>query len=575
MRVTSPPNLFANELRTTFSVVPQETVLFTGGAGNDILMGGEDVDTYKFGNKAGDFFGKDTILDAEGKDSLQINGQTLQGTFTSYGDRGAYRLKLADGSGAELSVYNDTASSTGKSAILKFSSNLTNQITIRNFNEAAAKGGSGSQGFMGIKIDPKQTVLVKANDYATAPNPFEPWDFDPTTFAASADSAITERNGKGFTVYLQQAASAGSTLILSIAGAVGQGLKAILGDSVVDANGASIELAEGQTQVSFSLVSDSDITADQAGGITVNYQSSGEGAGSNASSNTWALTLKDAGETENTLNGDFLVKTEKADSDITRLDAQGQEIVVVKKDELFYVRDGQGNLATGSDDETVTTNAIFGGAGKDKINGLADSDLLGGFGGNDEIDGGSGADMIGGGKRSDRILGGDGDDYISSSADVIKSQQQRGKDDVWQNYGLPQGKEAISTQALWGTYKDTQEGDGVTVWAGITDTDTSRTDGDVIDAGAGDDRIDGQGGADRLFGGDGNDILLTGKGSDVAYGGAKFDAVNTLQRNQHQGATNSIARRADSAWATCSKCLRNRAKTSLKRCTHKTFIEQS
>jgi RTX calcium-binding nonapeptide repeat (4 copies) len=136
----------------------------TGGAGNDILMGGEGVDTYKFGSStpggAADAFGKDTILDADGKGSLQINGQTLEGTFTSYGERGAYRLKLADGSGAGLSVYSDTASNTGKSAILKFSSNLTNQITIRNFDEAAAKGG---QGFMGIKIDPKMNVLVAAS----------------------------------------------------------------------------------------------------------------------------------------------------------------------------------------------------------------------------------------------------------------------------------------------------------------------------------------------------------------------------------------------------------------------------
>ena len=375
---------------------------------------------------------------------------------------------------------------------------------------------------------------------AVIDHPFQAWDFNPSTFAAGADSAITERNGKGFTVYLQQADAAGSTLVLNIAGAVGQGLKAILGDSVVDANGASIELTEGQTQVSFALVSDSDITADQAGGITVNYQSSSQGT---ATSNTWGLTLKDAGETENTLEGDFLVKTEKASRDITRLDAQNQEVIVVKAGELYYVRDGQGNLAAGSDqptkkpilgevdgqtvivgyedipsdDVTVTTNAIFGGAGKDKINGLADSDLLGGFGGNDEIDGGAGNDMIGGGKGSDNIKGGDGDDYISSSADVIKRQQQIGKDDVWKNYGLPQGKEAISTQALWGTYKDTQaDTDGVTVWAGITATDTSRTEGDVIDAGAGDDwviaswgddKIDGQGGADRLFGGDGNDTI--------------------------------------------------------------------
>ena len=123
----------------------------SGGAGNDILMGGEGADIYKLGSSApggaADAFGKDTITDSDGKGSLQINGQTLGGTFTSYGERGAYRLKLADGQGAGLSVYNDTASNTGKSAILKFSGNLTNQITIRNFDEAAAKSGSGSQGF--------------------------------------------------------------------------------------------------------------------------------------------------------------------------------------------------------------------------------------------------------------------------------------------------------------------------------------------------------------------------------------------------------------------------------------------
>jgi hypothetical protein len=174
-------------------------------------------------------------------------------------------LKLSDGSGAGLSVYKDSASSAGKSAILKFSSNLANSITIRNFDEDAAKG---SQGYLGLKIDPKQAVLVKASDYPTEPNPFQPWDFDPNTFAAGADSAMYENNGKTFIVYLQEGAAKASQLVLNIAGAVGQGLKAILGDSVVAANGAVIELAEGQTTVSFSLVSDQDISADLAGSMT-------------------------------------------------------------------------------------------------------------------------------------------------------------------------------------------------------------------------------------------------------------------------------------------------------------------
>ena len=150
-----------------------------GDTGNDLLMGGAGNDTLDGGE------GFDFLNGGAGKGSLHINGQTLGGTFTSYGERGAYRLKLADGSSAGLSVYSDTASSTGKSAILKFSGNLTNQITIRNFDEAAAKHGSGNQGFMGIEIDPKMNVLVAASS-STAGSPFEARDFDLSTFAAGA-----------------------------------------------------------------------------------------------------------------------------------------------------------------------------------------------------------------------------------------------------------------------------------------------------------------------------------------------------------------------------------------------------
>jgi hypothetical protein len=45
-------------------------------------------------------------------------------TFTSYRDQGAYRLKLADNSGADPSVYNATGSTTGKSARAPLTTNL-------------------------------------------------------------------------------------------------------------------------------------------------------------------------------------------------------------------------------------------------------------------------------------------------------------------------------------------------------------------------------------------------------------------------------------------------------------------
>ena len=91
----------------------------------------------------------------------------------------------------------------------------------------------------------------------------------------------------------------------------------------------------------------------------------------------------------------------------------------------------------------------------------------------------------------------------------------------------------------------------------------------VLAGGMGNDILNGMDGDDWLEGGEGNDIITTGKGSDVAYGGARFDAFNTPQSTHHQCTTNSIARRADLMQAKCSKRLRNRATTSLKRCTHR------
>jgi Ca2+-binding RTX toxin-like protein len=58
----------------------------TGGQGNDILLGGKGNDTYRY--TTGD--GLDTILDVEGQNTLQIDGQALTGG-AQYGDALVYR----------------------------------------------------------------------------------------------------------------------------------------------------------------------------------------------------------------------------------------------------------------------------------------------------------------------------------------------------------------------------------------------------------------------------------------------------------------------------------------------------
>ncbi len=286
--------------------------------------------------------------------------------------------------------------------------------------------------------------------------------------------------------------------------------------SAVAANGAGIELAEGQAFVSFALISDTEIEADQLGN-TIGYE----------------------------------------------------EIP--------------------SDDEKVNDNAIFGSAGKDKILGLTGSDLPSGGAGNDVIYGGEGNDLIAGGKGADNIQGGDGDDYISSSADVNKSHQAINGTDTWSAYGLPAGSPPISTQARFGVY-ESQEADGgkVTVWSGIGSTreDTAATEGDVIDAGAGNDRVIGSWAADRIKGGTGDDSISGLAGDDIIEGNegddnlsgdgiVKASYLNSVDAANHGAdfidggassriTTNSIANYVDNITGNCSKRFKNRRETSFK-----------
>ena len=346
-----------------------------------------------------------------------------------------------------------------------------------------------------------------------------------------------EGGGKSFSIYLAQAAHAGDKLTLAVAGGVSGNFKAILGDSTVAANGAVITLAEGQTQVSFALVQDGEVSEDLQGALSVRYQGKEQ-----ASSNSWALTLRDAGESDNTLNGDFLVKKTWAlgagawrtiDGRLIWHDVNldGALVAVPEGQQYYYEinhdEDRYGNLlaASGDDDsEKVTDNTLFGSEDKDAINGLSGNDLLSGGAGNDTIDGGTGDDMIGGGAGADSILGGDGDDFISSSADIVANRQQQGPTDLWKNWGLPQGKQALHQGSMWGVY---MEGEA-TIWSGIGDvrTDTASTEGDVIDAGAGDDQVIGSWAADRIQGGEGKDGLSGLAGDDIIEGGAGDDTIN-------------------------------------------------
>jgi trimeric autotransporter adhesin len=493
--------------------------VLNGLGGNDVLRGGAGSDTYQFDGQ----FDHDTIRDSDGKGSLQINGQAVSASFHGIGQRGGYGLKLADGSSVSLSVYDNAASSTGKSAVLKFSGNDANQITINNFDLAAAQ----ANGYLGITLDKTQSLALIQGDGTTVgaktPNVWSDVDFEAASLRGKS-SSINEGGGTSFNVDLALAAHAGDTLTLTLNGPLADKFKIRQNGSLTAANGAVIQLAEGQTVASFSLLSEGEIEADLSGALSVAYN----GQDGSATSNSWELSLKDAGEVENTYNGDFVAQATVSASDIRRDGADGATVVVVAQGQLRYARDSQGNLVADASGAMVIDNAIYGTARRDTINGLTGNDYLGGKAGNDTIDGGVGDDMIGGGAGADTIKGGEGNDYISSSADISASHQSYGPSDQWQNWGLPAGKTALHQGASWGTYTEGEGDNKVTIWSGITDTrtDTASTEGDVVDAGAGDDWVIGSWAADRIQGGDGEDQLDGLAGNDIIEGGAGDDSID-------------------------------------------------
>ncbi len=170
--------------------------------------------------------------------------------------------------------------------------------------------------------------------------------------------------------------------------------------------------------------------------------------------------------------------------------------------------------------EANFADVITGTAANDKISGLGGNDALSGGAGNDVIDGGTGDDLIGGGAGSDTIQGGAGNDFIASSATLNVAPRNK-PTDSWS----PPGGQAVITQGPgWGVYKDTKDGEPITIWSG-TDT-PSGTEADVIDGGAGNDHIIASGGADRAQGGTGDDQLDGMGGDDILEGNDGKDTIN-------------------------------------------------
>ncbi|MFS2036840.1 calcium-binding protein [Polaromonas sp. CT11-55] len=439
-----------------------------GGADNDTLVGGVGSDIYAFNGA----FGKDTVLDADGLGQIKIDGSAVF-SASSVG-RNAWVALLVSGDKANLNVYDDARSSTGKKLVITRPGSVDNAVTITNFDLAKALG---SEGYLGINLESTVKLIIEED---AGSNPFQDVSFNPASVNGS--SLINEGGGTAYSIFLNKAAKAGDTVTLALS-ALKDKFKIILGNTTIDADGAVITLTEGQTEVKILLVQKGDITADASTLLSASYQGVPAGGSLTGSTNTWTVNVKDTGDAAHIFNGD----------------QHGQLITDPETGHQSYDWNSaawaaDGTLAGGVV-EAGYRDIINGGAGNDKISGLGGNDLLYGGAGNDEIDGGDGDDLIGGGAGSDTIHGGAGNDTILSATNVTGFQRS-GPGDTWS-----------PTLAANG--------------GGIQMDDAS----DVIDAGDGNDFVYAGRGNDRIEGGAGVDVLYGGAGNDIVEGGAGDDTL--------------------------------------------------
>lgn len=161
----------------------------------------------------------------------------------------------------------------------------------------------------------------------------------------------------------------------------------------------------------------------------------------------------------------------------------------------------------GSGNDTIT-----GGQGSDVLSGGAGNDSIIGSAGNDSIEGGAGADSLDAGAGNDglsfdnsdtRVFGGDG-------ADTAKSTATTGAINL--NL-LTSQLEAVNVSAS--EHHNVLDASGVSWIVNIT-------------GGKGNDTIKGGSANDKLAGNAGNDVIEGGKGNDVLEGGAGIDTVSYL-----------------------------------------------
>ncbi len=206
------------------------------------------------------------------------------------------------------------------------------------------------------------------------------------------------------------------------------------------------------------------------------------------------------------------------------------DVIILKETDTY----GQGM------DGGIGNDILWGNAGSEFMLGGEGNDSIKGYGGNDRIDGGNGNDFIYAGAGTNTVFGGNGNDefLIDSLADMTTIGDVSGTDtlqftngsifDLEGNRFSGDGLHVAVAQNVIEIFQGSNGNDEIRMKFASTKAVFmyGNDGGDILSAGAGNDRIEGGIGVDLLGGSAGDDTLRGGNDPDGLWGGEGADILD-------------------------------------------------
>jgi hypothetical protein len=162
---------------------------------------------------------------------------------------------------------------------------------------------------------------------------------------ANISQTVMEKAAAAFSWFASTVAGLGDKITVAVIGGNAASVKVVTGAQTLSLETPQdIELAAGQSERSFAIVSDADLSEEQTVQIKVTCHHGQE----LVVSNIVTLTLQDRGEAQQSFTGDYDVALATHQGSALVRNVAGGGMVVVENGRQKFVADGNGNLLAGN-----------------------------------------------------------------------------------------------------------------------------------------------------------------------------------------------------------------------------------